>query len=193
MNFEIPAKPRYAKIENIDSLTITIPSRRNWFLIVFVLLWLSGWLFGGTMATLKVFTGLFIKHEALFSPENIFMVVWLCGWAAGLAIATYALVWNLSGKEEIHISFQRLKIMKKTLIWAFSKEYKPLQVKSLKALNTNSPSIFGSSYPYGHWTESIAFDYGAQTIKFGLDLNEAEAKMIVKDIQNKFPELCETQ
>ena len=39
---------------------------------------------------------------------------------------------------------------------------------------------------------SIAFDYGAKTYRFGRDVDEAEAKEIVKTIKNRF-KIQETQ
>ncbi|MDX1921248.1 MAG: hypothetical protein SFU25_11015 [Candidatus Caenarcaniphilales bacterium] len=193
MNFQTPTKPRYKKTETSNELVITIPSRNNWFLIIFVLVWLSGWVFGGIMAILKIFASLFIEPENFFSPENMFLTFWLCGWAAGLAVAIYGLFWNLSGKEEIKISSVKFEIERKTPIWSSTKKFYVSQIKSFRTLHPGLLSIlFPSNYPYGHYTESIAFDYGAETIQFGLDLDEAEAKLIVQDIQNKFPKLCES-
>jgi hypothetical protein len=35
---------------------------------------------------------------------------------------------------------------------------------------------------------SLAFDYGARTFRFGTSIDEAEAKQIVAEIQQKFPQ-----
>ncbi|MDX1921249.1 MAG: hypothetical protein SFU25_11020 [Candidatus Caenarcaniphilales bacterium] len=186
-------KPRYKKTESKDELVITIPSNKDG---IFLLIWFSFWIFGGIMVILEFFKSIFIEHKTFFSFENIFILVWLCFWIAGLTIAIYALAWTFSGNEEIKISSSKLKIGRKTFIWSSSKEFYLAQVKSFRAFTPNFLSFWfrRGTYLYGDGgaKESFAFDYGAKTIKFGLDLDEAEAKMIVQDIQNKFPELCES-
>ncbi len=49
---------------------------------------------------------------------------------------------------------------------------------------------WGSSYyPWlGNSVGTLAFDYGAKTFRFGAGIDEAEAKQIVAEIQNKFPQ-----
>ncbi len=37
----------------------------------------------------------------------------------------------------------------------------------------------------------LAFDYGAKTVRFGIGLDEAEAKQILNDIEIQSPDLVE--
>ena len=45
-----PLAPRHYSEDVGNKLVITIPSRKNWFIIIFLGIWLTGWTFGGIMA-----------------------------------------------------------------------------------------------------------------------------------------------
>ena len=51
-------------------MTITIKAKKNWPLLVFLVIWLSGWTFGGIVAIAAVITG---------SNREPFLFFSLCG------------------------------------------------------------------------------------------------------------------
>ncbi|MBP6236385.1 MAG: hypothetical protein KA270_02255 [Saprospiraceae bacterium] len=85
-----------AKIDKTNGrLNIVIPSKKNWFALIFGMVWLVGWFFGFLSAS-----------DILFSsgPGNSgadgFMTIWLMGWTiAGLAISVL-LIWGFFGEEK---------------------------------------------------------------------------------------------
>ena len=49
-------------------------------------------------------------------------------------------------------------------------------------------SIFSDPYQ-GMFSGTIAFDYGARTVRLGSGIDEAEAHMIIESLRMRFPEL----
>ena len=50
------------------------------------------------------------------------------------------------------------------------------------------PNWFDQSYFYSTGAPSLAFDYGAKTIRFGRGIDEAEATQLLERIIAKFPQ-----
>ena len=74
---EKPYKGRATIIDNITDLQIIIPTKRNWFIIIFVGAWLGGWFMGETFA-LGLLLSTLRGH-----PADLFVLFWLIGWTAG--------------------------------------------------------------------------------------------------------------
>lgn len=62
--------------------------KRNWFVILFLLLWLTGWS-GGMLLV----TGIILSGEA-----DLFLLVWLAAASVGWIFAVYVLVQQIKGK-----------------------------------------------------------------------------------------------
>ncbi|MBK9288700.1 MAG: hypothetical protein IPN38_13675 [Flavobacteriales bacterium] len=71
-----PASGRAKITATLNGELITIPPRRNWFVILFLGAWTGGWAFGGGMALLNLFK----PDMPLFARG--FLMFWLLGWAA---------------------------------------------------------------------------------------------------------------
>jgi hypothetical protein len=69
MNIEKPYKSRAIVEETMSGITITIPAKRNYLMMVFFAIWLSGWLFGGGTAISRLFT----RNEGGFQG---FLTIW---------------------------------------------------------------------------------------------------------------------
>src|SRR5437868_4062818 len=76
----------------LGMLRIVIPTRRNLFLMVFLLAWLGGWFMGETSAIANLASGK--EHNG-----GAFLGFWLAGWTLGGAFAITAWLWNLAGRE----------------------------------------------------------------------------------------------
>ena len=77
-------------------LQIIIPSRKNWFNILFLAVWMGGWYMGES----SVINELFSSDNNGF---NSFMLLWLVGWTIGGLFAITILLWSLFGQETIQI------------------------------------------------------------------------------------------
>ena len=182
---EKPYKGR-AKV-NFDGLRllIKIPSKKNWFIILFLAVWMFGWFMGETSAINEI-----LSSDNYFG--NSFMMIWLIGWTLGGLFAITILLWSLFGQETILIERGILSISKGIMDIAIIK--KNYDLNSIKNLELNpEPSgmhnFFGQKKNIGDFWGltggKLRFDYGMKTIKLGLGIDEAEARHLIDEIKNR--------
>ena len=85
-----------------SGLRITIPAKKNYFLILFSAFWLVGWAFGEVTALAHV-----LNPES--DAPKLFILAWLGGWTLVGAFAIYAWIWNVKGREIINVSNTELQ------------------------------------------------------------------------------------
>ncbi|HEX7512218.1 MAG TPA: hypothetical protein VF464_02505, partial [Candidatus Methylomirabilis sp.] len=78
-----------------EGLEIIIPAGRNLFAVVFLGVWLVGWLVGEVTAI----AGLAGITSAGNVAADLFLLVWLTFWTIGGCFAAYTWLWMLAGKE----------------------------------------------------------------------------------------------
>jgi hypothetical protein len=167
------------------ALYIKIPTKKNWFIIIFFCVWLSGWYFGETSAINQ------ISKDIGNNVANGFMIFWLAGWSVGGIFALSVLLWMLFGNEKIVFSKSLIEIKKGLLEWNFmNKQYETSEIKNLE-LNPqpNVSGFWGQNRNINDYTGfsggKIRFDYGLKTIKFGVNIDEAEARYLIEEIKKK--------
>ncbi len=177
-----PSKPRAQISDERGSLRVVIPTKKNWFLILFMGFWLCMWAVGEVMVPQLAF------KKGLPPSALLFMIAWLGGWTVGGGFATYAWLWNLTGKEVILVNSQLLTTRREMGQFGRTKEFILTQIRDLRASQPIfNPADFSSGLQFwGLGGGTIAFDYGAKTYRFGSGLDEAEAKQIVNTIKNRF-------
>ncbi len=186
----MPVKPfsaRHTTDDLLDSLKITIPSQKQWFQILFMGFWLIGWAFGEVTVVGSLLSG------KGFGGPSLFMIAWLGGWTIGGGYAIYILFWQLAGNEIIEVSNSGITTSRSILGFGlFPKEYSSEYIKALRiSASVNANDVFGwsrASRFYGIGGGIIAFDYGAKTVNFGAGIDEAEAKQILAEIQQRYPQ-----
>ncbi|MGE5397651.1 MAG: hypothetical protein ACM3MK_09000 [Chitinophagales bacterium] len=165
-----------ALIQELDGkIRVVIPTKKNWFIILFVGFWLCGWAFG----ELSVLGEIFKSDKP--GGVDIFLIAWLGGWTVGGAWAIYAFLWNLAGHEEIIIASSNISIAKKILGLGLNKEYSLSDAKRFRVSTERNNTWFnsgGMSY-WGFKDGKIRFDYGMKTIRFAGQVDEAEANHIL--------------
>lgn len=202
MAFEEVGKKRYKLEESSSGTVITIPSKKNWFMIVFLGFWLIGWAVGEITVIGILSAGIFkltsnglseITKSGPGAIGGLFLMAWLGGWTVGGIFAIYVWLWQVRGIERISLSYEALVLEKITPIWKRKKEYHLRDVVSLRQSNMSS-SMWTMSGGMEFWGISggrLAFDYGAKTVRFGIGLDEVETKFLIKDIEKKNPEIIE--
>ncbi len=179
-----PPAPRHKIEDTFDSLIIYIPSKRNLLLILFMGFWMMGWFSGETSAINELVKG-------GFAGKDLFMIAWLGGWTVGGVFALSLLLWQLFGKEKIEVANNSITYSRAVVIPIFPKEYSSEYIKNLRFTNIGYNERYGRSRNMEFWGFGpglIAFDYGSRTIRFGIGIDEAEAKQIVAEIQQKYPQ-----
>lgn len=183
MAIEKPSAGR-AQIRNTgNGLQISISSKKNWFMIVFLSIWLCGWAFG-EISVLKTLLSSTNLHGA-----NMFMTIWLAGWTIGGAFCIVVLGWSLGGREIISLSNGILKVERKALNIGQTKEYSLADVtnlriaKSINIWDAYSNFSVGMEF-WGFGGGTISFDYGIRTVKFANGIDEAEASYLINEMKS---------
>ena len=180
-----------------DQLIITYRVRKLWF----VILW---FLWGFILCTPVVYlfgyitVVLFLKSLGIISnnlssplgevypsfPILVIRIIFIISLGAEV-MGLYGLLWRLAGKEIIKVNKEILVVTHDVLGWKRSKAFEKSFIGgfgiSRPATNFSSIGRFGSLFGT---TGTISFDYGAKAFQFGNELDEAEARQIIKKIQD---------
>ena len=166
-----------------EGLNITIPSKKNWFALLFGTVWMGGWFFGFLSASGA------LSSEIGHSGASGFLTFWLFGWTVGGIAVSFMLLWGYFGQEKFitdrnEISFEKT-------VFGIGLKNK-LDISAI----TNFRTEFGSDNWLGgnRWAfwglgpGKIKFDYGLKTCSFGLGVDDAEANYIVGLLKEQFNE-----
>ena len=174
-----------AKIsKNFDGLSIIIPSKKNWFFLLFGTFWMGGWLLGFLFALETLFS-------EMDSGADLFLFFWLIAWTIGGIAITFFLLWGYFGKEKFIT--ERNEVFFEKTIFGIGKKNR-LDISDVKNFRTefvnerkswffrnNNLALYGLG-------GKIKFDYGFKTYSFGLSVDEAEAEYIVGLLKEQFKE-----
>jgi len=171
-NFPVPA-PRAHVSETANGWQITIPPRRNIGAMIFLPVWLCGWLFGEVM----------VIRELAFVPvpeaPSLFMIIWLAGWTLGGGLAIFALLW-------MYVGMERILLRPDALVIARELNGREVHARQYAIGNTSNLRVVPDDrWAWGFGGGKIAFDYGARTFRFGAGIDEAEARDIVSQMQKR--------
>ena len=181
MNTATVPDPRHTVEALPGELRITIPAKRKWATVVFSSVWLGFWLLGEVSVGKTLFGNL--QRQQSFDP---FSILWLCGWSIGGLFVLSGLLWQFVGREIVQVTDGELRIQQMLLGFRRNRAYTLNEVKALRIATpfNNTNTLFRRKQSmYGE--PSLAFDYGASTVRFGRDLDEAEASQIVSTLQKR--------
>ncbi len=181
-----PSPARFHVEDRGDRTRIVLPSRKMWFAMAFMCVWLAGWAFGEVTVL-----GVLLAGRELASG-SAFLLFWLTGWTVGGALVFATLLWQLAGSETIEVTGEALVVWKSVLGVRFPpKAYAIEHIQDLRVpVMEASSNLFGFGrrhYLWGAGPGAIAFDYGAKTIRIASGADEAEAKLIVGTIRQRYP------
>ncbi|MFL6727970.1 MAG: hypothetical protein ACJ8FS_15875 [Sphingomicrobium sp.] len=175
-----PQECRFIR-ERVDGVEqLRIPMRRNWFVLIFLSVWLTFWTFGGIAAGAGAVT-----------DGNLFVAVWLVFWAFGWVFAATTIALQIGGSEIIRVIGRDLEISIGAGRWRRRKLYRGDRIRNLQ---TSDPNPMGWPFraqrmPFPGMTQSgsIKFDYGAKTVRAAGSVDEAEGRMILDWLRPKLP------
>lgn len=196
MSLVQPASPRSFVTEASDGVLITIPCRRNWAAVVFLMVWLTGWsvgeIFGLTMLLTNVL-GTALTKRVVPGPGPWFMGLWLLGWTVGGLWAMYSVGLMLTGKELIFLNRVQSCLALQQRVWGFGGRTREYALGEIRRLRVSTEGFgaygFNAQRTWMMGTRTIAFDYGANTYRFGAGVDEAEAQAIVDTLREQRPSL----
>jgi hypothetical protein len=172
--------------DTLGGVEITIPSKQNLFVTLFLCFWLCGWA-TGEFFVIAALLGLTVKGELAVSP---FLLAWLAAWTIGGVFIIRFVLWSLRGKEIITIGKGELTIDKKAALFYKPKTYDLNQGKNFRCVDDSSGYYGawgrrgGNSYGLDN-TGIIKFDYGMKTIRFGGNIDEAEGNYLLQKLREK--------
>ncbi len=174
-------------VDEGEGLKITMPVKRNWFVIIFLCAWLGGWFMGENSAIDQV-----LNSDVPLS-ENLFILFWLIGWTIGGIFAFTSLLWMLIGEEDLFFTYESLTVVKNLFEILKPKKFIITEVKNFRISTRNK--MFDNKLNFSSLSSGkfgiIAFDYGAKTIKLGTSIDEAEARMLIEKIRSRYPHLVQ--
>lgn len=120
---------------------------------------------------------------------SLVLLAWLVAWTIGGGFAALVWFWMVAGKERV--TFGAGSVVRRYEIFGVGRRYEcdRSHVKNLRAAFTpHNPWDFASGIRmWGIGGGVISFDYGARTIRFGGALDDAEGRMIVQRILERYP------
>lgn len=161
-------------------IRIIIPGRRSWFVICVLGFWICCWAVAEVMVASQ-----FLNGDA--PPEGeLFMLVWFGVWTVSGMLAIYAWLWQVFGKEIAIVRGQMFKTRRDIGGFGFDQEYDLFHVRDLRVgqVAFNPLELSSSFQLWGIGGGVIVFDYGAKTHRFGVGLDEVEAKQAVTAIKS---------
>lgn len=179
---ETPYGGRAIITEHFDKIEIIIPGKKNYFLLAFFSVWIFMWFFGETSVASTIGTG---------GPPDLFLIVWLTGWTIGGIFVLSTILFMLFGKEIIEAGQGVISIRNQALFFLSPKVYDLNEAKHIRAVEEFS---MYNGFQFGRRQNglrstfnsgTIKFDYGLKTVKFGNDLDEAEARHIIERLKTK--------
>jgi hypothetical protein len=196
--FSGSATPRY-QVEDLGMSTqITIPARKIWGTLVFMAVWLTGWLLGELFALGVLFSsvgdllarGFGIRGFDFFEFDSgmgstftgSFLVVWLAFWTVAGYAAGRVFLWQIAGKEVIEVSHTGIRLSCTIFGLGRVKEYQAGEIADVRVLRGNERT--GKKGIEG--LNQLAFDYGFDTVEFGGGLTAKEAGEILEEITKRY-------
>jgi hypothetical protein len=164
-----------------DELSIVILAEADTQKNRLLLAWLCLWTIGGLIVFSQYFT---------FTDPNtkIALIVWMGFWFYFEYKITSAYLWRKSGKEIIKIRNNKFYYKKDVSGRGKLKTYSIDYIKDLRIVESKENAFF-ENLNNSYWViagEKLAFDYYGREIKFGIQLEEQEAKNLLKIIKNEF-------
>jgi hypothetical protein len=182
--------PRATITGGPEGLEIVIPARRNLIALLFLGIWLAGWVTGELTALAELLAG------SPKGPEG-FLLLWLTLWTIAGALAAYTWLWMLVGKERILMGTSSLRMKRDILGLGRTRTFALFRIRNLRvASGPAGPRDAAAALRLAGLSGGlIAFEYEGKTLRFGLSLDPVEAQMIVERMKQRyaFPELPPTQ
>jgi hypothetical protein len=180
-----------------EGLELVIPAPRIWPAVVFLALWLAGWVTGEVFALRQILSPAPV-------PAKVFLAVWVAFWTMGGAAALSICVWMLVGHERVRLRPDALTIQREACGLGPTRVYELDRVLNLRAQPMPSLSEVAvapsAQVPDGKRAvpaesvkrvmrvigiggPGISFTYAGKPVRFGVALDPMEAQMLVTQLQ----------
>lgn len=159
--------------ETLDGLGIYNPARRNIVLILFMMLWLTGWSFGEFFALSQILRGGNVV-------ASVFLLVWAAIWTLGGLGALLVLLWNLFGSERLFVAGGMFVHSRGFGPFQRKRAYPVGQVNGFRVDTRGTPAT--SAVPLG----TVEYQAGGRR-SFGIGMTREEAEASLAAIRRALP------
>jgi hypothetical protein len=180
-----------------EGLEIVIPAPRIWPVVVFLALWLAGWVTGEVFALRQILSPAPVQAK-------VFLALWLAFWTFGGAAALSICVWMLVGHERVRLRPDALTIQREacglgpTLVYELDRvlnlRAQPMPALTAVAVAPSAQAPDGKrAVPaeqvktvlrvVGIGGPGISFTYAGRPVRFGVALDPMEAQMLVTQLR----------
>lgn len=178
----------------INGFEITIKSGNLGCLSIFLVVWLSGWTYGGYEAW-KAFISLVTGagKEPISILVILFLLVWLSGWFAGEVIVTYILLWGFFGREIITVHQGVMKVKNDIAGIGWTRTFNVNMIKDMmiNVVTTNKPfevkADFRSEKKKFGGIGLINFGYEGKTCRFCMSADKNDAEQVLTELKKALP------
>lgn len=160
--------------ETHDGLGIHNPTHRQMPIILFLLLWLGGWSFGEYFALSVIFSG---DGPA---EADLFLVFWVTFWTLGGLAAWWFVLWQLFGVEQLFITGGAL--VHEVGLWRLRRR-RVYRLDGVGGFKLATGPKMGNQLTTG----AIAFTAEGNERRFGIGMDEKEAKTSLAAIRRHLP------
>ena len=187
----VPVAAFRSRVESVGGgIEVTMPSRRNYVFAALQVVWLGFWVY----ALVAIVPPMF--HETVRNPPPMaFMWIWIVGWVAGGCFIFALFLWTIAGLERVTVTPDGVLLRREAAGVGLTRHFDVKSVRALRVVDNVDNNVsfggFGRGDPFGLRSGSLAFDYGAKTIRFGSGVDAAEAKYIISKIVAARPALAE--
>lgn len=161
---------------DIWGVTITVPSRKNWFGMVFMSVWLCGWVYS-FIRTLD-----FTTFETFDFRGDLFLLFWLGGWTAGGILVLYKILKMMIGQETLVAKKSILRRSFRFLVLIGGKNYHLSSVRNFRWIDNSKIRGENSSNSARSNIGKLQFEYGPKTITCCKGVDAGEGAAIIKAI-----------
>ncbi|GAB3255146.1 hypothetical protein [Chitinimonas naiadis] len=179
-----PKSPRYQMENTLEGLRVTIPAERHSFIMLFLMVWVCGWLVGEVLVIGQLFNP---KADSSY----LFRLCWFVGWTLGGVMAICSLIWQCAGREIVTLNAAVLLHRVEAFGVGQDRAYPVVAVKDLRVFERPlSDEGHQSLFPpiLGFSSGPIAFDYAGKTIWLASSLEVGDAKVLVSALAAKLPQ-----
>ena len=181
-----PTPPRHKVQQLSDGIQIVLPSKKNILLIIWFVLGLAMWAYmTGSVVYITSILMIGLGNSSVMWVIFGFLAFILMFLTSLGAYVIYSLFWQFIGKEIFIVENGVFRISRQTFKRNIFSEYSTKSISDLR-VSISLPSVFPLAKIFQNISGQngmIAFDYGAKTVRFGFEIEEAEAKQIVSILQ----------
>jgi len=199
-----PQPHRHTTQNLSDGVQIVLPSKKNMLWIIWLGIWLLiwGYITGGIgyilFLSLRIIGANLVRSPSAefsdYTPilfTSFFIILFLLLLLVMGIPAIYSFLWRIAGKEVFRATSHSLTIARQIFSWKKVSEYPSVSIKGLQFMPPRK-SFF---VPFRNIRKNpekngvIVFEYESRNHRFGLEIEEDEAKEIISAIRERLAQV----